>query len=442
MFEKPPLKLWLGTLPLFLLGESNFSFRIVDGLLGILWTVLTIRLGIKMFGFGPAVLCAALLPLGVLEVIDSHHGFRRAVLDGLLCVLVLGAAGFGWQALNTQVERARTRALLLASGCCALAVLTKSVAGFVPLLCVVGGMVCGISPMKKGLRYLLPLSLAPVVFVVYVAILSLYGAGAVRTFLGVEVLDRVITGFAGHNTGDPFYYVRYFFLHGGAAPGVLLTVGTLGALIEARGNVRFRYLLVWAYLPLLLFSTSASKVPWYLAPYIPFMALIAVFGTTALVQRIALPWIQGLVAFPVLLVAVWNFEPGLERTMSSVKESTARIGIDRVVESLSVSTGPVFMVNNAISGRSKPIRGRFNVEGIYREMLRPRLSTISAPSSLAVAPGVVAFVKEEDLSQLPPGWVYEAHLSPHTFIRPHAVAVVRYPDQGVQPGTPPMQALK
>jgi 4-amino-4-deoxy-L-arabinose transferase-like glycosyltransferase len=428
-FEKPPLKLWLGAIAPWILGESNFSFRALDGLFGVLAVLGSVALAWRVSRSVPGALAVGFLVLAMPEWIIAQHGFRKVVLDGLLTVLTLGTAWAAWRVIENR-DTPRARDFFLIGALSSLAVLTKSVAGFIPLACAV----CSIGVVapktlraRRTLWFLLPFA----VFVGYVfAVWHVGGMRGLRMFLGVEIVDRAFSGFDGHNTGSRWFYLWYIFIRGGAAPRVLACVGIVGTAWAARRHLWARYALVWSALPVVAYSLSASRTPWYIAPFFPFVCMIGVFGTSALYDRLSGRRIVRSIATLVILVTLYvsagAYSRALARNIKEVATDTRRLSIDILTQRLRGEYSKFGVVESAISARSNPRNGRFNVEGIYRETLKPDLVIISGISELQPESGRVYFVKEPSLSALPAGWFEVDRLAP-SVLREWGVVAVVYP---------------
>ncbi len=424
-YEKPPLKLWLASIAPLIFGESNFSFRLLDGVLGILAVILTAQIMRIISGSAWLGLLAGALLLGMPELVIFHHSYRRAVLDGLLSVLTLLAALGSWRILKLQDSSADAKWQAWGVGAlCAAAVLTKSVAGFVPAICAVVALILCAPGRRVGFlrriltdRALLRILAPPVlVFTLYCA--ALWGHAGVKglnIFIGVEIVTRTVAGFKGHNTSNQWFYLWSLFVRGASVPKVLLAFGLSGAILGVLRDRSLRFLLVWGCLPVLLYSLAASKVPWYLNPFLPFISMLSVAGTRylfrVLAQRFNLASAAGLV-FAVTLFSLPAYRRAVIRHFSVVNADTERIAIDPFIAALRSEYSEFVIIENAISGRSNPHNGRFNVEGIYREMLKPGLRAVPKIEEYQPRQGEVALVRDDLLSQLPIGWRKVASLEP------------------------------
>jgi hypothetical protein len=180
-----------------------------------------------------------------------------------------------------------------------------------------------------------------------------------------------------------------------------------------------------------LYSCAASRVPWYLSPYFPFLGILSVAGVDALVKYIRERTTKK-VAIPTLVLIValsaGPFYRALHRNVLEVLNDTEQLEIDTLIGELKNSYTEFVIVENSISGHSNPRNGRFNVEGIYRESLRPNLRTVNSLSELNRGPNEVLFIKEATLPELPPGWREIGRLAPYGG-RPWRIVVVIYPPE-------------
>jgi 4-amino-4-deoxy-L-arabinose transferase-like glycosyltransferase len=437
-FEKPPLKLWLGSIAPAVFGESNFTFRVLDGLLGIVAVAITAILAYAVTQHLLIALLGAALLLGMPELVIAQHSFRHAVLDGLLCVLTLLGALQSWRIVTSPGGITRLDSCILGA-IWSLAVLTKSVAGLVPALCSLLAIAVTrpSSEVRLGWRNALLIVALPIfAFGSYATLLWLLAGGkALSVFLGVEILERALSGFEGHNTGSSGFYLWYLFVRAGVIPQALLIAGLCGASITFRYRKEIRFLVAWCVLPIALYSCAASRVPWYLSPYFPLVSILAIVGTCALTKEFwsrdrRIPAI--LTAALITLLSLPPFFRAVLRNVNEVLHDTERLQIDLLVEGLRTQYKDFAILENAISGHSNPRNGRFNVEGIYREALRPNLRAVKNLSDLDIRANEVLFIREPDLPQLPLGWQEVGRLAPYNS-RSWTVIAVIYPSVPPRP---------
>lgn len=428
-FEKPPLKLWMGALAPYLFGDSNLTFRIADGLLGIVAVGLTFWLAQLMLSGAFGAFAATALVFYSSEWITLHHSFRHAVLDSLLTVLVLLAGLFSWRAYSLSQKEFRFKALLGFSLICGMAALVKSVAGLFPLFSVGALILLDKDEQEKRKSLIFAICPALIVFAAYIATLSFLPDRALKTFLGIEIFDRAFGGFTGHNTNDRMFYLRYLFLRSGAVPKICLLLGTAFCAASLPKDRTARFLLAWWIIPLAMLSLSQSKAPWYLNPYVPFMAITCVYGIQKclnlprhLTTRLAM-------AVVLTFVICVPFVRKINSHIDFVLNDTERLPFDSFVEQTATQPDRVTIVADAVSGRTSPIRGRFNVEGIYRAILDDKITAVRNPSDIALNPSGIFLVPTPRLAEIPPGWVLQQEIPPFK-PREFPISVVRY-DNGV-----------
>ena len=134
-FHKPPLKMWLSLIPVKVLGESEFSYRIIDSLFGIAIVVATYYLALLLFS---SVFCGNLAALALCGcyALFHIHGVRNAVQDSALIFFCTLQFVFIWKIIveSDSYRSSRKVAIndLLLATSIAAALLCKSVFGFLP----------------------------------------------------------------------------------------------------------------------------------------------------------------------------------------------------------------------------------------------------------------------------------------------------------------------
>ncbi len=440
-FNKPPLKMWLSSIPVFFLGESNFSFRFIDALSGVMVVLLTAFFGLRLFGSSIPGIMAGFFILNSSILFTAEHSFRKAVLEGVLVLFSMIGIWSGY--LLCQGVRhdkpSRNESLLFGISTGA-AVLVKSIAGYLSPVVVAAYLLFSSDRwtlLKKGRFYwLLSAIIAIILPALYFVPHSIISKRARYTFFFTEIYDRAVSGFEAHSVS----YFSQLFYGSAAIPSILLTFGVLYGLCMFIKHEKYKLLVCWSLVPVILFGLSKSRVPWYLAPAIPGMALLAAGATYEAGKSLYITYQNrqakiihhlSLILFLFLVAgSVFQLEKSYRRIWNYIvtKEST-RLPIDLAVEDmLSVPEVPVYIFNNAISGRSNPVNGKFNVDGIYREMLGARVlplknfADLSAP--LDKPPGFL-MIKRSDLSLAPQG--YKAYLSlPPFHGRTEEVLVLAY----------------
>ena len=371
-FNKPPLKMWLSLVPLALLGESNFSYRVLDGLSGIGILCLVFVFARRYFASELGGLLAALTLCGARVFVLGAHGIRHATQDAFMLLLTTVAMVAGLEIVrgyrgDGEVKPGPHVVFCVATG---LAVFTKSVGGIVPL----GVFALYLLTDRESLRAALGkwrwwllygvLGFAPVILF-YGYHLWLNAPALINSFR-LEVVERALVGY--HNRSRQLFYWRALFLRNEIGTPALLAAGLLGAAVSSRIDYRYRYLLLWALAPICLYSLSKSKLPWYI--FVSYPALALCIGFIPLYVA-ALPQLRRLLAVVVLtLIGVLSFRAYRVGTHVML---TKRIAIDRAVEQVQQSAEPLTaVVGDPLRLSAKPRKYRRRLEFIYLSMLRPR----------------------------------------------------------------------
>ncbi len=277
--EKPILYYWLAGAAFRALGETEVAARLPAVLAGIALVGFTALVGARLHGSGAGlhagfVLATSLLPFA--------YG-RAASMDMLLAACVTGATGLGGLLILGIAGRAAGAAAFALIG---LALLAKG-----PLGILIPGLVLSVAllltawqdPSKSEggiprrlsrgfLRLVSPTGVLLLLAVAgpwYAAILWSQGFAFVDVFLLNHNLHRFTSTI--HNHPGPFlYYVPLLLV------GLFPWSGLLPAAFASlrRKNSADLFLLSWLGAPLLLFSAAGSKLPGYILPCLPPLAIL------------------------------------------------------------------------------------------------------------------------------------------------------------------------
>lgn len=418
-FGKPPFKLILSKIVVLLFGDSNLSFRILDGIAGFGTIILTFLLALRMFQSLPIAYTAALL-LCINRVFLFKHVVRQAVQDSMLVFLSTAALLLAWELLTItnrdQVSAKRRRCGVLSLGIgllSACAIWTKSVAGFFPVVILYPVLI-----MQLGVKSLLsaehrvllvPLFCAVFSAALYYGLAILFVPDAARQMLQINLYDRLLgSGF--HNVDRWDLYLDLLLKKGSVAPPWLIVLGLLiGAIGCLRKEARYYFLITWILIPLVGFSALSSRLEWYLAPAFPAIALLCAAGFCSTVQtlwgiarmhprapaRIA----AGLIAPTLICYGAWNISATAADVVKRVTRDTKPRAIDLVCRAIrqelerSSSAGKVALFNlrEALDKRNAP----FNFhEKIYLGLLAPYTISVESEAELVAlkASGALEFV--------------------------------------------------
>ncbi|MEW6359412.1 MAG: glycosyltransferase family 39 protein [Planctomycetota bacterium] len=290
--DKPPLLYWATCLAFKLFGLTEFAARFVPAFSGLLCVIAVYLFGCVMVGESAAFRSAVVLATSIIFFFVS----RMLVTDMLLTLLITLATGF----LYLSRERG-PRWLIPAYIAMALGALTKG-----PVAVLLPAIPVGFLAVKaKGIR----------------SIRSLVSVGAVLAFLAVWLpwhvaiyyarpefyghffLSENLAGFFRegiHHVRPAYHTVAY--LLAGLIPWTMFLPAAIWDAFSRRGNRpdAVALCLAWAGTVVLLFSLSVSKLPTYVLPALPPLALLI---GVAIAEKRETPLVVRIVAF--LLGAVF-----------------------------------------------------------------------------------------------------------------------------------------
>ncbi len=283
-YNKPPFKMWLATIPVLLLGESNFSYRVIDGLSGV-------GIALCLFLFARSVFASRLAGyLSVAALLGARlfffgHGVRNAVQDSMMLLLMTLGTICGWyfveRVRDTSVphDRRRLLRLALAGGIfIGLAALTKNVAGYMGFVVLASYLIFSgelVSVVRRSWPYLLLIgALSLAIPAAYILAQGENLRTAYTMLLYTEVFKRATKGY--HFVRHNWFYWNVIVRDRSLVPPELLAGGLLfgvAAWLKQRDR-RLLFLACWALIPVLVQNVMKSKLQWYVLPALPGMALL------------------------------------------------------------------------------------------------------------------------------------------------------------------------
>lgn len=283
-FDKPALYYWLILLSYRLFGVTEFAVRFWSALAAVL-LALTVAWGARRWLGPPADLYAGLaFTLNGLTALLA----RAAVTDMLLTLFVTLAILAGIEALSVSL---RTSKWWAAAGWAAmgLAVLVKGPVGLVIPAMALGGMLLLLRELRTGLVRLCPWQgaavFAAITFPWYGLVLAANGWAFVEGFIVKHHLTRY-AGVISSHAGPLWFYLPValigFFPWSGFLPRALWVSGALARRREARDPADRLLVacLCWAAGVFVFFSLAGTKLPSYIFPAFPALALLV--GATAI----------------------------------------------------------------------------------------------------------------------------------------------------------------
>jgi 4-amino-4-deoxy-L-arabinose transferase-like glycosyltransferase len=294
--EKPPLYYWLAGAAFGVLGETEAAARAPSVLALLLLTGATALFGARLYG------SAAGLHAGFVAgtaVLPFAYG-RAASMDMLLAATVTLAIGLAGLRLVGISGRAACVGAAAAAG---LATLAKGPLGLLLPGLVVAGYLLSTREWRRLRELLAPGAVVAFLLVAapwYVAILRDQG----QHFLDVFILNHNLQRFSStiHNHPGPFWYYLPVLLLG-LVPWSGLAVPGLHR-CDPRASRSDRFVLLWLLLPLAFFSLAASKLPGYILPCVPPLAILMGRAADRLIREGPTPerWLSGRVVALVGLV--------------------------------------------------------------------------------------------------------------------------------------------
>ena len=304
-FEKPPLQYWLGAITFDALGVDEWTARLPTAVAGFLAVIAVGFTGARLAGPEAGAFAAMVLAGSVWHAGLAHY----LTLDSLLSFwMAIALCGF-LLAQRPHLPRAVERNwMLLAYAAAAAATLTKGLLALaIPgAALVLYTLVTRDTGPWKRLHALPGVALYVLLAAPWFVLVSRANPEFARFFFVHEHFERFLT--ESHNRGGEWwYFVPWFAV--GIMPWLIVWAVTLPASWRRaprtdNGFSWERFCLVWAAFIFVFFSISGSKLPSYILPMFPALALVLGFELTRLSAR-ALMWIALPLAIggPLLLAA-------------------------------------------------------------------------------------------------------------------------------------------
>ena len=277
-FEKPPFQMWMTALAFQAFGIGEWQARLWVALSGALGVVMTALAARRWFGPRVALLSALVLVAAPAWNLASHFNSLDMGLSGAL-TCVLAAVLIAQHPATSSDERRRW--MWLAWAAMAVAVLTKGLIGV-----VLPGMVLIVySAVARDFavwRRIHIVSGALIMFALatpWFVLISLRDPEFARFFFIHEHFQRYLTTV--HHRDAPWWYFLPQLLVG-FLPWIGLSRGMVAAVRDDTRGGGFRPMILlaaWALTIFLFFSFSSSKLPGYIVPIYP---ALAVLGAVAL----------------------------------------------------------------------------------------------------------------------------------------------------------------
>jgi 4-amino-4-deoxy-L-arabinose transferase-like glycosyltransferase len=274
-FEKPPLQYWATATAYTLLGEHHWTSRLWPALTGFCGLLLVWFAGTRLFGREAGQYATLILGSNLLYVAIGHIN----TLDmGVTFFLTLGVVGLLLGQQEKTDPRTRRNWIYCAWVALGLAVLSKGLIGLVlpaAALVIYSLSQRDLTPWKH-LNLVSGLLLCLLVTAPWFILVMKANPEFFERFFIYEHYTRFSTKELGRY--QPWYYFIPILL-AGMVPWTILMIDTLlrtwkeSASISKAFNPE-RFLLIWVVFIYVFFSISGSKLPSYLLPIFPALALL------------------------------------------------------------------------------------------------------------------------------------------------------------------------
>ncbi|ABF11449.1 ArnT family glycosyltransferase [Cupriavidus metallidurans] len=304
-FEKPPFHMWVTTIGYELFGVGDWQARLAVALSGLVGLVVTMMAVIRWYGARAGLLAGlALLAMPMWSVTGHFNSLDMTLSGALACVLA-----FMLLAQHPDASPAARRGWMLACwAAMGVAILTKGLVGIAlpGLVLVVYTLVTRNLALWGRLHLVSGILAMLVVTVPWFWLISSRNPEFPHFFFIHEHWDRY-TSTVHSRKGSIWYFVP--LLLAGTLPWLGLTPRMWTAVSERAGAVRgmgakpFQPALlafIWFAAIFVFFSLSGSKLPGYIVPVFPALAILVAVALEQINER---SWLRQINAVTVLSVA-------------------------------------------------------------------------------------------------------------------------------------------
>jgi len=363
--NKPPAKILLVTACFRWLGESEFSARLPDAMFGLLTVAGVYLFTAARFGIGTGLLAAAILLSA--EGYLCEHGIRESVMDAMLTFIAFALCAAWVRFRELQTPRARWWAVAVCS--VVLANVTKNMLGVVFAVVVAAVEAAHSVIARRRTTALLPalglIAAAVAGGLAYFGAMMLVTRGEFAAFLREDILQRATSGVDPIHLEGPLFYLRS--IGADFEWWLLLLVPAVWSLRRSRWGAEvgaIAFLALWSLATVGGFSVSVSKLPWYVYPAYPQLAVVMAFGALEVFRRLR----SRALRVVAVVLAAGAAALGLGSTWQAVQADTLVIDEQRFVRAYSELESAALAVDASSIRRHGRLRSwtRFYLEGAPR----------------------------------------------------------------------------
>jgi len=270
-FEKPALQYWMGAASFMVFGINEFAARFWPALTGIL-SVLAVGLTARrLWGCGQQ---AALVMAGSTWVVANSHFLTLDM--GVTFFLTLTLCAFLWAQHDGASRLERRYAMWLAWAAMAGATLSKGLIGLLIPGCALAlySLVSWQWIVWRRMQWLAGIAIFLALAVPWFWLVAERNPGFAHFFFIHEHFQRFLTNEA-RREGPFWYFVPILLI--GFLPWTSLLPRLVREAWPRRSGMQFqaeRFALIWAFFIFAFFSKSNSKLPSYILPMFPALALL------------------------------------------------------------------------------------------------------------------------------------------------------------------------
>ena len=271
-FEKPPLQYWATAAAFKVFGFHEWTARLWTALTGFLTVLVVWWSGRKLFGESAGLYAAMVLISNLYFVLMGHV---NALDMGLTLFTTLALAGFCFAQRDGATRQEQKLGMLLTWAAMAFSVLSKGLIGIV----LPSVTLLLYSLLARDWTVWRRLSLIPglLIFLAIAApwflAVSMVNPEFPRFFFIQEHFLRYATD-EGRREGPVYYFISILLI--GMLPWMVVMLDTLWRTAKERSKLdrAALILLIWTIFVFVFFSISKSKLPSYILPMFPALALL------------------------------------------------------------------------------------------------------------------------------------------------------------------------
>ena len=259
---------------IILFGANEFAARLPSAVAAIV-TVALLYFALRYLGLPRVALAASL----VLSTSGIFIAYARVAVPDMILTTAMTAALFAALLWTKATGRARVVYLTLSFGFMGLGMLAKGLVGIVLVLAILAIYLFATGQLRSVRWRECLIGFAAFLLVAgtwYVPVTMRHGWSFIDEFFIRHHLQRYTSNEFGHP--QPFYF---FFLVAlaGAAPWMFFLIPAVARLRSLRPRIEARDSLlllawIWIAVPLIFFSFSVSKLPGYILPISPALAIV------------------------------------------------------------------------------------------------------------------------------------------------------------------------